>query len=1214
MNPNCQPFLSQFSPSSTTSSSSTSSSTWKKQNAHKKHSNDSLVKNPNKYNANNTNCNSNSNNNGSSRKKSTNNGMRRDKQQKSGHIDIIIYTTDINSFQQMVHTSNQREHNNNDNNNSSSIPMEKIIQFANNMKCLGNEIRNKIGYIQQQQGNVNVDEALHKMFQGVDILDWYWYHKRKGDIIEANKKWDGSNFISSLWNNIHYIIQEVSNKIGGGGKTKKTSIFGYIRDCFNIVLKRIMLLLEFPIDDDEYQYSPSNRKKDVLNLFQSKIGVQKIQLLCKLLKSMTSGFGYDLHGENDIGRMVGNVLVPLMEVDLLRLTGSNKEDIMDIQSTSMECILVVFKWKQHSSAILAPLVVDVRSSGEERTRPNPLRVRLIRSMIALLDSEEFIEKEHSAFLCCTCECLFRSLDIVYAIDLSQKNKKKGKGKEICNSNIDHLEAANIFKWVHKRLQHSDDHDAIIISEKRQSYNNHSVRWYYLRLLTSVIKLYPQSCAQYWPLFFPQSSTLPSPTHTSFTTNVTLVSIIGDVIIPLPTLEEKIVAIKASREFLVALPLQLWCRSGYLMNRVESSLWQVIISATAQLKIMKSSECIDELCYLARSIITKIPFDVYSKLMEPAADLLNEVGECYIRNEHSGGDNLSSALQVLADCMGGVETPNGTLTPLPLPSKAWLQRPLSSRFIDCVFQMILSIESKLVSTKGSIAMLKLDLITCMVRSVSWIVIENGERLQNFVSLCHIFIASDNASLRLTGVKLICAFLEGKRSIVRTATSHNNIRSVSMSSIYHCLFPMLQEKDSILRTSALTAYGYFKYSDWILLLFHNPSPLEYILPMCLEYSGDPDGGVRAEACRALGNIITECLESMGQQNHDDLTVKLYDVAVDTIMVTASAVEDSTAGVRSMALFAMGNIAFAITKMKSLSELLHKLQLVRLSEVAYKHIFDENDKVVGNAIRTLGHLCDILYNCDYKRTLRSCDKLASIKLCGEAALELGSVIGLAIFDVTDTSSNQRSWRQRNHAKRNAWGACNALSSILCSDVAREKVNHEGVKTALVQMIKCVQHAQSLNDKITTGAVSTLSLVPIDTYGYHSDNQSISGLCIASCLINLETVGSSFKKLISELMRHHLQSPTQRDILTCLNHADLSIGSIQYLYGWMVANNIDAVCFECVGETLKLSHYSSDVSLIQKFKSRAERKRRDENAATLFHTVRSHHDDDDDSDEDEL
>jgi hypothetical protein len=296
----------------------------------------------------------------------------------------------------------------------------------------------------------------------------------------------------------------------------------------------------------------------------------------------------------------------------------------------------------------------------------------------------------------------------------------------------------------------------------------------------------------------------------------------------------------------------------------------------------------------------------------------------------------------------------------------------------------------------------------------------------------------------------------------------------------------------------------------------------------------------------------------------------------------------------------------------ELLEKLPLINLSEVAFRHLLDSNDKVVGNAIRTLGHLCYLLYNSNSNVRLRSIESNIWIKLCGKTACELSRKIELAILDVTDTL-NQRSWRQRSFGKRHAWGACQALSSVLCYKVANEESNHEGVKAALLSLIKCVQYCRLVNEKIASGALSTLTSVPLEVYACHSGLESISGLCLAVCLINFESpeIDKSHKESISELMKHLMQTTDQFDIVTCLNYQDLSQSSVECMYGWMVGNGLNALHFENVVEALDLSPYSSNVSLVQKFRSRAEKQRRDEITFSAHYDTTEQEEDDD---EDEL
>mmetsp|Transcript_13701 Transcript_13701/g.20799 ORF Transcript_13701/g.20799 Transcript_13701/m.20799 type:complete len:176 (+) Transcript_13701:1635-2162(+) len=163
------------------------------------------------------------------------------------------------------------------------------------------------------------------------------------------------------------------------------------------------------------------------------------------------------------------------------------------------------------------------------------------------------------------------------------------------------------------------------------------------------------------------------------------------------------------------------------------------------------------------------------------------------------------------------------------------------------------------------------------------------------------------------------------------------------------------------------------------------------------------------------------------------------------------------------------------------------------------------------------------------------------------------------------------------------------------------------------CQQFFVLLNEKIVSGAISTLISVPSSIYNHYSGIESISGLCLAVCLVNLEEAEkkTEYKKETFELVNHLLQSSNCFDIITCLNYQDISQSNVQILYGWMVDIGADAVYFETVMEALELSSFSTDIPLLQKFRSRAEKRRRDEVA---FRGDQHATEQEEDDDEDEL
>ena len=70
---------------------------------------------------------------------------------------------------------------------------------------------------------------------------------------------------------------------------------------------------------------------------------------------------------------------------------------------------------------------------------------------------------------------------------------------------------------------------------------------------------------------------------------------------------------------------------------------------------------------------------------------------------------------------------------------------------------------------------------------------------------------------------------------------------------------------------------------------------------------------------------------------------------------------------------------------------------------------------------------------------------------------------------------------------------------------------------------------------------------------------------------------------MKNMLYFATIDDIVSCFKQSDTSQSTIDFLYNWMVENESDYRCFEWVGKAVLSSNIDVDISLVQKFTSRA-------------------------------
>jgi len=310
------------------------------------------------------------------------------------------------------------------------------------------------------------------------------------------------------------------------------------------------------------------------------------------------------------------------------------------------------------------------------------------------------------------------------------------------------------------------------------------------------------------------------------------------------------------------------------------------------------------------------------------------------------------------------------------------------------------------------------------------------------------------------------------------------------------------------------------------------------------------------------------------------------------------DTTAQVRSMALFAIGNLALAVKERES-DNLMIPLSTTRsLCISVYKCLDDKNEKVIGNAIRTIGHLVSILYDQVTPQQAEACAQEMT-ELCRKVACKLTCKINHAINDATNEST-KLTWKQRSNAKRHAWGACNSLKSLFGCSYARKKENQEAFSNALSELIRCVELIQILNEKIVISALSTLTSIPPMTWHYFG-GKNVLGNGLAVC-INImyrdNNKESNVKPILIGEIRAMLLSlvnlATEADFYNCFASDDLSASMVEFLYCWMVDQKLEARIYSTVSSVFQRQSDLGDkveMYIVQKFSSRALHEHKKEN-----------------------
>lgn len=221
--------------------------------------------------------------------------------------------------------------------------------------------------------------------------------------------------------------------------------------------------------------------------------------------------------------------------------------------------------------------------------------------------------------------------------------------------------------------------------------------------------------------------------------------------------------------------------------------------------------------------------------------------------------------------------------------------------------------------------------------------------------------------------------------------------------------------------------------------------------------------------------------------------------------------------------------------------------------------------------------------------------LKLCDNFLSTLSDMINQAIIDANQISET-KSWKQRMNTKKQAWGACQAISHILRHSSLLRKETNKIFERSITSLVRCVENAHSINEKITISALHCLSHIETETWKYLSSKTGIRAQCLAACVTNAQLkssipgIATDVHSIIFTLM----QCLNEQDIRSFLHGNENIQENLENLYIWMVDNCAGSEMFEAFGEVMSTTSLYFDFSIVQKFKSRAiyeERRRAQSN-----------------------
>eukprot|EP00985_Skeletonema_marinoi_P015830 scaffold8277_cov153-Skeletonema_marinoi.AAC.6 len=892
-----------------------------------------------------------------------------------------------------------------------------------------------------------------------------------------------------------------------------------------------------------------------------------------------------------------------VECIYLLLLGTNDSDPTSATMVQPKA----FQASKHAAAMLAALVVDVMPDGRETQRVNPLRLRILRAVNACWRwSCESIHQNMkdpnmpTAELEMSLRCMTVTLITMHALERGKVQSRQSRGD---TSEMDVSAIARDIK-------------TLLAIEELNTFQPQL-----LRLLTSLCLAYPVSTANQWHLFLDKTCSAQS--------------------FLLSTVEEGTLALKRKdfdtaswallpdavqtvSSLISSIPFTNWiggdgrpstrmnggnfaCRVRNAMITLMTSLTNLItavkdsiseggsysVESHFELIMMQSSSVAGKLCIL-------LPFnDNNNAFLAPAVKLVQCAGDIFVLSaralESKRGDHtlLSSSMVHFSHVVTAINDGGASIS---VPVKHWLSDASSYDFIG-----ILLNDSYSEPTLSSSSKCKLEMLTSIAKSAPWSITREPFNLASFREICaNLCSVQNDTSRRLLGVKLIEAFIVGRKAYVIECTSeriqHNMELAVVPESFCHLLQSAIRDQSSSVRTCAVTSFGSLLVTDWVVLLSHgsfigSASSLDWtridsILSMCIP-NGERSGNVRAAACKAVGDICTVCVGSLLSEEGLEKAVPFSDdfvVAISTKVCSEmeQALNDKTVSVRSMALFAIGNTSLALKDRCAF------LSMHRMLPLVYACMKDKDDKVVGNAIRTIGHVSYFVYTPEFLSN-EGGSVSDDLKLYGSLLSNLTGKVHGVLCDATGETSRELTWKQRNSAKKHAWGAATTIGMLLGHSHLLSHFDDSLVESALLQLFRCIQLHAFINEKVFAAAVNALTALPASLWQYISTTNSNVTACGLATFFNfLESpqrkAASSYQANVERLAKSFILIANKRDFCQMFLLRESLPFSIDFLYQWLISCDVQSSTLEQVVDavTSQEVEHVIDVSDIQIFLSR--------------------------------
>jgi len=604
-------------------------------------------------------------------------------------------------------------------------------------------------------------------------------------------------------------------------------------------------------------------------------------------------------------------------------------------------------------------------------------------------------------------------------------------------------------------------------------------------------------------------------------------------------------------FLDSFPLDLWLdeKSVGSMRLFSQSLKEDLVALVRSMICCFSYD--DEFMQLVYVVLSNIPYskNIHDNLTNEAVKLVEKLGAT-LRSKWRG-----NVVSCFCDCAGGRPQPHGSISPMVLPMSLWLCDSSSLAFKTFLLENAAGKDSYSSATRliGVIVRMHTDFI-CL------------EELRMIV-LGH---------SQTDGMKLLIDFLSGRNEC--TSSSFESASAVSEFIVSTLNTVMNTNERSDLRHLCLQGYCLLLPIDWAVVI--NTDQTQDVLDNLKRSCKERNNKEKAISFKAIGEMLIKCFTQIDNDicNVDWLTQLCREV--EPLLESALNVTGRLAPtIKSMVIFAAGNLAFGIRERQSENHFVRPAFLAYLMEKICHCIDHSNEKIVGNAIRSIGHIGFLAFHHPYASYLELNNEatqlfiLVVVKLCQKVRQAS-----------KDTSTSSMSWKERSSAKKHGWGACHALGHILCCSLATKPQILNKSQEACGAIVSCINKYELLNEKIIVAAGGALQRITHSHLVLMCHRTGILGTALSGCLnivINKKS-GSRLQAEIEDVMNHILPIISVLDAEVLIRAETTTPSSLWLLYEWMVENVAGGSAFEKFAIALEQAQ-NLDIRLEQNFASRA-------------------------------